>query len=215
MSYLEKLLDRSNPEKFWGRFTWPEWLSLAEDCFDFTKDVSLSIRKSLFSDFVQIKFSPQTLLQVEKQRLKEEYSTLCTNAPTIINREKPKTPETFWYALCTKEEYYSDIKYLLAFVIKPLTRTYNETYLESFFSKVKLTDDVGKPLNYETVENLCFIRGNGPHPLAAKPLLRAALNEKFKGEEWHFTTVTNDFYTSACVQNQIKEAQKEYNLFNH
>ena len=54
--------------------------------------------------------------------------------------------------------------------------------LESF-SKVQIFDDAGKPLNYKTVEKLCFIRSNGPNRLTAQRLIRVAFDEKFEGYE--------------------------------
>ena len=95
---------------------------------------------------------------MKKKRLKEEYQTLCLIAKDI--KKKIKTIEEFWYILLTNEIYFKNIKFILKFALRPLSRTYNETILESFFSKVKDTDDAGKCLNYKTVENLCFIRSN-------------------------------------------------------
>ena len=212
-TYLETLLDTSDTEKFWGRFTWPEWLHLSEKCFDFLIDIDECVRHDSFSDLLEIPFSPHSLKEDEKNRLKEEYRTLCLIAKDINKKEKFKFIEQFWYLLLTSENYFKHIKFLLKFALRPLSRTYNETILESFFSKVKDTDDAGKPLKYETVEKLCFIRSNGPNPLTAKGLVRAALDEKFKGKEWHFVTDSKKFFVSKNVQNQIQEAKKEFSLF--
>ena len=86
-------------------------------------------------------------------------------------------------------------------------------YLRAFFSKVKDTDDAGKPLNYKTVEHLCFIGSNGPNPLVSKPLVRAALDNKFESKEWHFVTESKKFFVSKNVQHQIQEAKNEFRLF--
>ena len=68
-----------------------------------------------------------------------------------------------------------------------MSKTFNESRsnCESFFHALKETDDSGKPLNFETVEDLCFIKYNGPNPLKAKTLIRGALNRHFDKKPWH------------------------------
>ena len=82
-TYLKTLLDTSEPEKFWGRFTWPEWLLLSETCFDFLLDIDEGGRHDSFKNLLEIQFSPHSLKEDEKQRLKEEYKTLCIIAKDI------------------------------------------------------------------------------------------------------------------------------------
>ena len=213
-TYLQTLLDCTDPEKFWGRFAWPEWLLLSETCFDFLLDIAEDVREESFKDLLEIQFSPHPLKEDEKERLKEEYKTLCLIAKDMNEKQRFKSIEEFWYDLLTSENLFKHIRFLINYALRPLSRTYNETILESMFSKVKDTDGVGKPLNYETAEQLCFIRYNGPNPLRAKGLVRAALDKKFKGKEWHFVTDSKQFFVSKNIQHQIQEAKEEFSLFD-
>ena len=55
-TYLQTLLDCTDPEKFWGRFAWPEWLLLSETCFDFLLDIAEDVREESFKDLLEIQF---------------------------------------------------------------------------------------------------------------------------------------------------------------
>ena len=81
-----------------------------------------------------------------------------------------------------------------------------------FFHALKESDDSGKPLNFETVENLCFIKYNGPNPLKAKTLIRGALNS-FDKKPLHFLTESQKFFISPCVSGQLKETNQSFSLF--
>ena len=59
--YLDTLLDLKNSEKHWGRFQWPEWVSLVEKGFDFKKGIHASERKDAFSELLNIMNSPHFL----------------------------------------------------------------------------------------------------------------------------------------------------------
>ena len=90
----------------------------------------------------------------------------------------------------------------------------NEGTCESFLKNLKDTDEAGKPLDYETVENLCFIRFNGPNPLMAKTLIRGELNKHVQKKAWHFITDSHKYFISATVSRQLKAAREEFSLFD-
>ena len=91
---------------------------------------------------------------------------------------------------------------------------YYESNCESFFHALKDIDESGKPLNFETVEDLCFIKYNGPNPLKAKTLIRGALNRHFDKKPWHFLTESKKLFISPCVSGQLQEANQSFSLFD-
>lgn len=205
--YLETLL-----LKMQKRLTWPDWLIFTEQVFDFSSNLSLDQRKSALENLMKIPASPHSLLPEEKERLKQEYVTLFLIATEELKKE-PQSQEKLLYKICTDRSHYELVPNILGFELRFQCKTLNECVLESFFSTVNETDTSGKPFSHETVEKICFIRVNGPDPLVAKPLIRSALNEHFKGK-WHLVTDTNTFYSSPAIQTQLKAAQSKFSLFN-
>ena len=118
------------------------------------------------------------------------------------------------YKVYTEPSLYSNSKKVLAYALRWLSKTFNESKCESFFHALKEIDDSGKPLNFETVEDLCFIKYNGPNPLKAKTLIRGALNRHFDKKPWHFVTESKKFFISPCVSGQLKEANESFSLFD-
>ena len=217
--YLDTLLDLKNSDKHWGRFQWPEWLSLVEKCFDFKKDIQASERKEAFGGLLNIMNSPHSLTEKEESVLKEEYATLILVIKSVMSgipeKTLKKTPmEDILYKVYTEPSLYSNSKKVLAYALRWLSKTFNESKCESFFHALKEIDDSGKPLNFETVEDLCFIKYNGPNPLKAKTLIRGALNRHFDKKPWHFVTESKKFFISPCVSGQLKEANESFSLFD-
>ena len=176
--------------------------------------MSDSLRLSSFEQLLEEEISLHSLSSADKVRLKDEYTSLSLVAKS---QNQMLTQEDLFYSICTEEKSFRHIKRVLAFSLRFLSRTFNECIMESFFSKVKDTDEAGRLLKHETVEKLCFIRSNGPHPLVAKPLIRAALNEHFKEKgkgEWHFVTDADKFFISSSVTHQIEAAKKQFSLFD-
>ena len=52
--YLYTPLHTSVPEKFCGRFKWPEWLLLFETGFDFLLDIDEGVSHESFKDLLEI-----------------------------------------------------------------------------------------------------------------------------------------------------------------
>ena len=205
-----------NSDKHWGRFQWPEWVSLVETCFDFKKDIPASERKEAFSKLLNIKNSPHSLTEKEESVLREEYASLILVIESVMSgMPDKKTPmEDILYKVYTEPSLYSNSKKVLAYSLRWLSKTFNESNCESFFHTLKDIDDSGKPLNFETVEDLCFIKYNGPNPLKAKTLIRGALNRHFDKKPWHFLTESKKFFISPCVSGQLQEANQSFSLFD-
>ena len=101
--YLDTLLDLKNSDKHWGRFQWPEWLSLVEKCFDFKKDIQASERKEAFGGLLNIMNSPHSLTEKEESVLKEEYATLILVIKSVMSGIPEKTLKKHqWRIFCTK-----------------------------------------------------------------------------------------------------------------
>ena len=199
------------------RFQWPNWLSLSEICFDFTNKEADSVRETAFKELLEIKNSPHSMSQKDKDCLIDQYKTLLMNAKEEMKQSPSKTAEAVIYKICTKESSYHHIKPLLAYVMRWLSISFNECVVEALFSQILDTDDVGKPFALETVDNICYIRHNGPHPLVAKPLVRAALDQHFgknKDKSWHFITSSNKFFTSKSHTTEMKEGKEKFSLFD-
>ena len=125
-----------------------------------------------------------------------------------------KTPmEDILYKVYTEPSLYSNSKKVLAYSLRWLSKTFNESNCESFFHALKDIDESGKPLNFETVEDLCFIKCNGPNPLKAKTLIRGALNRHFDKKPWHFLTESKKFFISSMCQWSVTGGQSEFFSF--
>ena len=144
----------------------------------------------------------------EKNRLEQEYQTLCVIAKSV----KCKKAEEVFYKICTEEKYYTNIKNCLHIALRYLAKTYNEGIVESFFNIINKVDEPSRPLSIETCDLISYIKANGPPPLAAKALVRHALDEHFN-KNWHFCTDSDKFFISAVVQHQIESAKNEFTLF--
>jgi hypothetical protein len=195
------------------RFQWPEWLSLTEKVFDFSTNLDLELRTFFLHELMSQPCSPHSLDSKDRLRLSEEFKTLYLVAIEEMKAGKISSQEQLYYNICTKENLHRHSKNILAFALRFLSRTMNECIMESFFSTIKETDSAGKPFTHETIEKICFIRCNGPDPLVANSLVRAALNEHFKTTNWHFLTEGQQFYTSAAITTQVEHAKQKFSLF--
>ena len=81
-----------------------------------------------------------------------------------------------WYRLLTNEEYYSNCQNFIAFAIRFLNRTFNETIVETEISTLEDIENKKRPLNRDTSVKLDFITTKGPHPLVSLPLVKDFLN---------------------------------------
>ena len=93
----------------------------------------------------------------EKTWLTEEFRGFCIVAKQLMKRRTFKSQEDLWYCILTEEVNYQHCKEMLVFAVHFLSRTFDETILESFFAKVKDTDKDGRPLKHETCEKTCFL----------------------------------------------------------
>ena len=118
------------------------------------------------------------------------------------------------YKIYTEPSLYVNSKRALGYSLTWLSKTFNEGTCESFLKNLKDTDEAGKPLDYETVENLCFIRFNGPNPLMAKTLIRGELNKHVQKKAWHFITDSHKYFISATVSRKLKTAREEFSFFD-
>ena len=116
------------------------------------------------------------------------------------------TQTDLWYKLLTTDEYYQNCKYFLAFAVKFLNRSFNETIVESEVSSLEDIDTKKRPLKHETSVKLNFVSTNGPHPLASLPLVRDFLTDFF-GKEWHFTLANSKWLTSKVVDGHFEAAK--------
>ena len=211
ITYLSTLLQNMSK-----RFIWPKWLLLCEDCFDFPNNLSLEKREASFAELLEIQLSPFTLDSSDKKRLKEEYKTLCMIAMGELAKTRMNA-EALLYKIFTEENLYRHCKKVISYALRPLSITFNECVVESLFSQILNTDEAGKPFLVETVDNICFIKANGPSPLLAKPLVRSALDEHFSStttKKWHFTTNSQKYFTSASVKTEMEKAKQKFSLFD-
>ena len=198
------------------RFEWPEWLNHSEICFDFKQPANTNQRAKSFSKLLEIKISPHALSSSDKNSLKDQFNTLNLIAEEQLDLHPNLSIESFFYKIYTEEKLYYNIKELLAYILRWLSITFNECVVEALFSKILDTDDAGRPFSKDTIDNVCFIRHNGPHPLVAKTLVRSALDEYFiglKSKQWHFIINTHSFFTSKSNTTEMKIAQDKFSLF--
>ena len=160
--------------------------------------------------------SPHSLTEKEESVLRDEYVSLILVIESVMSgMPDKKTPmEDILYKVYTEPSLYSNSKKVLAYSLRWLSKTFNESNCESFFHALKDIDESGKPLNFETVEDLCFIKYNGPNPLKAKTLIRGALNRHFDKKPWHFLTESKKLFISPCVSGQLQEANQSFSLFD-
>ena len=120
---------------------WPKWLLLCNETFDFENDLSNEVRMEQFDQLLDCSAGPNPLLENEKARLRAEYSTIVTNvnkASDILKSDKVTYTQTdLWYLLLTREEFYVYCKYLIAFAVKFLNRSFNEVIVESEVSSLE------------------------------------------------------------------------------
>ena len=124
-----------NSEKHWGRFQWPEWVSLVETCFD-KKDIHASERKEAFGESLNIMNSPHSLTEKEESVLREEYATLILVIESVMSgMPDKKTPmEDILYKVYTEPSLHSNSKKVLAYALRWLSKTFNESKCVNPFS---------------------------------------------------------------------------------
>ena len=193
------------------RFQWPSWLSLSETVFDFSLDATKEDRVEALKELMALPSSPHPLMEMEKDRLCAEYSTLLLHAQHIHNTEKINTQEELHYILGTRSDIYEGCENIIDFMLKFLARPTNECIVESTFSMV---DDEGRPLTRKNLEDICAIQMNGPHPLRSSELVKMTLDDKFGNKPWHFVVTSQKFFTSKAVSTLFNSAKNAYSLFD-
>ena len=157
-------------------------------------------------------FGPTPLLtEVRKNRIRTEFLTFqqsVVKASAFLKQQNPLHTETdLWYTLLTTEHYYQHCKHFLAFAVKFLNRSFNETIVESEVSCLENIEGKKRPLKHENSVKLNFISTNGPHPLVNLPLVRDFLTA-YVGKDWHFTSEgANKWFTSKVVDRHFERAR--------
>ena len=88
-----------------------------------------------------------------------------------------------------------------------LTRILNEWSVESQVSTINAIETSSHRLKHDTSQKLAFISTNGPSPLVSLNVVEDALNDYFKGNDWHFVLSNSKHYTSKVVDTRIEEAK--------
>ena len=144
------------------------------EAFNFNNGFLTDARMIAFDNLLDCLAGPTPLLDNEKQRLKAEFLTFTLNVPdasATLNAEKTSFTQTeLWYKLLTNEEYYSNCQNFIAFAVRFLNRTINETIVESEVSSLEDIETKKRHLEHDTSVKLNFISTNGPHPLVSLPL---------------------------------------------
>ena len=128
--------------QFVSRFhPWPKWLISCGEEFNFNNSFLTDARMVAFDNLLDCPAGPTPLLDNEKQKLKAEFLTFTLNVPdasATLNAEKNSFTQTeLWYKLLTNEEYYSNCQNFIAFAVRFLNRTINETKVESEVSSLE------------------------------------------------------------------------------
>ena len=109
----------------------PKWLISCGEAFNFNNGFLTDARMIAFDNLLDCPAGPTPLLDNEKQRLKAEFLTFTLNvsdASATLNAEKNNFTQTeLWYKLLTNEEYYSNCQSFIAFAVRCLNPTINET----------------------------------------------------------------------------------------
>ena len=197
--------------QFVSRFhPWPKWLISCGEAFSFNNGFLKDARMIAFDNLLDCPAGQTPLLDNEKQRLKAEFLIFTLNVPdasATLNAEKNSFTQTeLWYKLLTNEEYYSNCHNFIAFAVRFLYRTINETIAESEVSSLEDIETKKRHLEHDTSVKRNFISTNGPHPLVSLPLVKDFLNAHF-GKDWHFTRSNSKWYVSKVVDRHFHEAK--------
>lgn len=210
---------------------YPTWLKLAEILFLFigARDDTLSIserielRLAKLEDLMKCELI-NPLTPDEKQVLRAQYKTLFIRSIHIVNEVKREIPTLFenekpisvkivnnlvWYDVCSKEEYFHDIKNIIEFSLRFLIRDANECSVETLIGDVDHVKSIKRTkLQYENLHKQLFIRENGPHPLLSDEIRKKALNELYP-RGWHFlkSQVLTSSTSSKVFQSHLNRAR--------
>ena len=105
---------------------------------------------------------------------------------------------------------YINCQNFIAFAIKFLNRSFNETIVECEVSSLEDIETKKRHSNHDTSVKLNFIATNGPHPLVSLPLVKDFLNAHF-GQDWHFTLANSKWYVSKVADRHFYDAKMQCN----